>query len=205
MESDIDVPATIAAIQPLPPLYCAFIASICSAGTNLFAKCTMAILLAHSATEWYANLTFWIIVTGLGATAVGTVVFLNLGLNSDADALFIVPVFFVMVLLSTTTVAAVYFGDFYGMPTFHLVMLGIGALLTLSGVYALASFDIANDPDLHDEEDEEEEVWEAESAKGAVYDTSSANPASPLLPSPRVARDGSGSGDGSSRLAATTV
>ena len=70
--SNIDVPAAIAAVQPLPPLYCAFIASICSAGTNLFAKCTMAILLAHSATEWYANLTFWIIVTGLGATAVGT-------------------------------------------------------------------------------------------------------------------------------------
>ena len=45
-------------------------------------------------------------------------------------------------------------------------------------------------------------MWEAESAKGAIYDTSSANPASPLLPSPVLSRNGSVSGDGSSRLAA---
>ena len=158
----MDVPAAIASIKPLPPLYCAFIASICSAGTNLFAKCIMAILLAHNASEWYTSLTFWIIFILLGATAVGTVVFLNLGLNSDADALFIVPVFFVMVLLSTTTVAAVYFGDFDGMSAFHLSMLGLGALMTLAGVYALASFDVANDPDLDDNVDDNEDNDETE-------------------------------------------
>jgi drug/metabolite transporter (DMT)-like permease len=194
--SRMDVPSAIAAIKPLPPLYCAFIASICSAGTNLFAKCTMAILLAHNASEWYASLTFWAIVVLLGATAVGTVVFLNLGLNSDADALFIVPVFFVMVLLSTTTVAAVYFGDFYGMSAFHLAMLGVGALLTLSGVYALASFDVANDPDLEDVEDGDDDGADAVTDVDDPSSFANTLSAAPLLSSAGLEAGGLAAGGG---------
>ena len=150
----------------LPPLYCAFIASICSASTNLCAKCTMAILMAHTGDEWLTSLPAWFIIFGLITTAVGTVVFLNLGLNSDDGALFIIPVFFVMVLLCTTLVAAVFFGDFDAMPVLDLAMLAVGAVLTLVGVYALASYDVNNDP-LADCEADMEEPLLAGGASGA--------------------------------------
>lgn len=130
----------------LPPIGCAFVAAVSSASTNLFAKCTMSILLAHNASEWYLDFTTWMIIGGLIVTAIGTVVFLNLGLNSKDGALFIIPVFFVMVLLCTTLVAAVFFGDFNSLPAFSILMLAIGAFLTLAGVYAIASHDVKNDP-----------------------------------------------------------
>ncbi len=172
----------------MPPIYCAFVASVCSASTNLFAKCTMAVLLAHDGSTWVSSLQVWFIFGGLIITAVGTVVFLNMGLNSDADALFIVPVFFVMVLLSTTLVAAVFFGDFDGMSAFHLAMLALGALLTLAGVYGLASYEVTNDPlnDMDDSDDAEEEEGEKEEDGGAALESGddtvvTANRRTPLL------------------------
>ena len=145
-EENAEESMDLVAAGGLPPICCAFVASICSASTNLCAKCTMSILMAHGPEVWYTSVVAWVIILGLVTTAVGTVVFLNLGLNSKNGALFIIPVFFVMVLLSTTLVAAVFFGDFDSLPMFHILMLALGAVFTLMGVYALASHDVKNDP-----------------------------------------------------------
>ena len=64
-------------------------------------------------------------------------------------------------------------------------MLGFGALLTLSGVYALASFDVANDPDLDEGHNEDGDDCEEDKDDGTSrFDaSSSATPAAPLLSS----------------------
>merc|ERR1711871_1136718 len=70
---------------------------------------------------------------------------LNEGLQSSAKALFLIPFYFVLVLIGQVGCGATYFGDFDSMKTVHVIFVCSGVTLTIVGVWISSMHDAKND------------------------------------------------------------
>lgn len=158
--------------KSMPPLHCAFISAVCSSFTTVLMK-SVTMLVKSSFTLHvfeFAHLVPWVLLIGLIISAIGTVVFLNKGLNSEANALYIVPAYFVMILVFTTLMGAVFFGDLDHVSILNGLMMLLGMVITISGVYLLSQHDVQNDP-LADLDGLVEDFAQEYSEEGVNYST----------------------------------
>ena len=69
-----------------------------------------------------------------------------IGLNTRANALYIIPIFFVLNMIGQVLLGGIFFLDFENLSIVHILMLFVGLLFTVSGTYVLSRHETTSDP-----------------------------------------------------------
>ena len=101
-------------IEGLGPLSCAFLSSVCGSFSVLLTKCSAQLIKECTLgnDQVFLKPTTYAILAGTVGLGIASVYFLNIALNSKANALYVIPVFYVMTLSGQVSTGSVYFGDF---------------------------------------------------------------------------------------------
>jgi len=105
------------------------LAAIAGSFSILFSKCTALILRAQANPNdenQFKYITTYMVFFGLAVSAVSSVYYLNKGLNTRANALYIIPIFFVMNMIGQVLLGGIFFLDFDKLAWTHILMLFIG-------------------------------------------------------------------------------
>jgi drug/metabolite transporter (DMT)-like permease len=132
--------------ETLPGHLYAYLAAVFGSLSVLFSKSISQLIkqTAMGNNQFKSPVTYFIIVMTV-VCGVLSIRALNEGLQSSAKALFLIPFYFVLVLIGQVGCGASYFGDFDSMGTAQTIFVCGGVTLTIVGVWISSMHDVKND------------------------------------------------------------